>query len=188
MAWRTKLIINNGGFELHDDAIAEDGIIYDSANYGNTILDLENFQFQYAGRYSGPTPTIRMYNTAGGVTGTFFRCVGSYGITPENLDFGSLVDFNDNRQIIYQPAPSTAAPMPHQYLCLGYDIAEDRSFQVWRNDFAGKVNVFGGPINVRKIRKQKYGTGATAHLGSGATTYTYCVTALTYGGETELES
>lgn len=180
-----KLHLVGGGWQAQNAKINADGRIIDTATFLSCVVILDGFSLQYQSPYTGPKPTIRAYNTGGGASNAFVRITGTWGIYPANLELGTMVGRNDARTIIYEPAQESGQdPMPRQALHLNYDLAEDRSFQVWRNDFAGKLNLFGGDLNVRKLVKPANVT-ASALLGSGATVYSYRVTALTYAGETD---
>lgn len=179
-----KLIIRGGSWQAMSASVAGDGRIIDTGTHDEWIIDLQDFSLQFQGGYSGATPLIRAYDTAASTTTGFFRCVGTWGIYPANLEFGTSVGTNDNRTIIYEPAPENGQDlMPRQRIHFSFDLPADRSFEPWRNDDAGKLNVFGGPVAVRQLVPPT-GSAVVALSGAGATTYGYRVTALTYDGET----
>lgn len=183
----TKIIVNGGSFQVHTDTFAADGYMIDAGNTDVCLIDLRSFTIQRATvpPYSGPDPKIRAYKASGGVSTHSVWLRGVKGIGPNNLEFGTLVGANDSRNIVFEPALDRGTQFyPRQQMHYDWTNADDRSWQSWRNDFAGKLNDFGGPLNVRKLAPP-ITPAASALSGSGATTYSYRVTALTWDGETQ---
>lgn len=115
------------------------------------------------------------------------RLVATQGIYPENISVGSMVWTNDKRRIIYQPADGEnyQNALPWQDQCLNWDnpVAGANAFMSWYGNHSGRFDVFGGDLNVCQLAAPQ-NLVATATIGSGATTYTYSITALSRTGET----
>lgn len=156
----------------------------DAVPAGSCYVHLEDFELVQSG--NSVTPVIRIGNTSSS-SSAFLRLIktnlSSLNIRtePTGLNFlshGVCVESTQN---------VTNGTQPHIWsrCILDYTrTTEDSTFQPYRNDFPGKVNVFGGPLKVKSVFKPT-GVAATNAVGSGATTYSYRVTALTYDGETE---
>jgi hypothetical protein len=182
----TAFMMRNSIFQIQNGDVRADGVIVDVNGQQQWDIDLENSGVQYNNGTDPATITLNLTNYPSVNQGRF-RCVGCIYLWPSNFNFGSMVWTNDQRNIEYSPKniPGTVVA-PHQTILGNWNTANgasDGAWQTWRNDFAGKFNHFGGPLYVRQL-SAPVNVSATASLGSGATTYGYRVSALTYDGET----
>jgi hypothetical protein len=174
-----NLTLKRGSFNFSAQ-LQSSGVFINAAAQG-CVVDIEHFNFPFKNDYAlGIAPTLKAYSHTGSASNGYVRVVNT-SLQPANLDLGTVIGVNDTRRIIYEPmAISGGTPVPLQRLVP--DFSNDPAFQIWRNDFTGKLNVFAGPLNIRTLENGQTFTTATA-TGSGATTYSYKVTALTYDGE-----
>jgi hypothetical protein len=158
-----------------------DGVIVDTKNNYSWNIHLENMEIYYSG-YSGTDANIKT-RTAGQLSSGRLTVLNCQGLWLNGLDVGPPVWSNDYSFLEYSPmSSSTQDPLPSSKLILNYRRADNRTVQYPRNDFAGKMNIFGGDLVVDSLGTPPVVT-ATATGGSG-TTYSYRVSALTLDGET----
>jgi hypothetical protein len=101
------------------------------------------------------------------------------GMSQTNLDVQGPNSYQLQKEIFFHRPPNGPYDWgvnDHVYLT-GPDVYEEG-----RSDFASKVNVFGGPLRVRRLGAP-VGVVATP-TGTGATPFSYRVTAVSGGGET----
>jgi hypothetical protein len=181
----TKFAVHDSAFQLEETKILASNLLVDVGSSVYWTLRFEGFSLQSNAVINRPLK-LRLHNSAGGLTQGSASFVDVNGIYPHMLDCGTMVDANDQRTVYYRPGSPTNGQdaYPTIEFSPSHAIPEDRALQSWRRDFPGKVNVFGGPLNVRALRPPKY-SGVTRHIGTGTSiTYSYRVSALTYDGET----
>jgi hypothetical protein len=180
---QAKFYLRGGAFQCQTGLLAADGRYIDTGNANGWDIDLDGFSQQIAD-LGVPVPKIRAYNVSGGLTQGRIR-LRTRGIYPANLEFGSYGWSNDDRDILYQPMTEAGAnPLPVQTWKGNYTDPVDRSFRAFASDSMGEFKQRGGPFIVKKLDVPPAPT-AVAQTGSGSTTYSYKVTAITYDGETE---
>jgi hypothetical protein len=182
----TAFTMHNSRFQIMNGFVRTDGKIVDVNGQSSWNIDFDNSGVQYNLGTDPSTITLNLSNYPSITTGRF-RCVGCANLWPSNFNFGNMVWTNDSRNIEYSPLAAGGQDVVPKQVMLGNwntaNGASDSAWQTWRNDFAGKFNVFGGPFYVRQLQAP-VNVAATASLGSGSTTYGYRITALTYDGET----
>lgn len=177
-----KFILRTGAYQINN-TMAADGRLIDTGNAQGWNIHLDDFQLQIVGGYTGPPPKIRAYHRDGSISSGTLRMVGVRGIVPDTLELGSWIWTTDSRDIVYQPAVvTTQDAQPSQHWHGDYTDPVDRTFRVFASDQTGEHRLRGGPFIVRRLATPD-SPAATASIGSGATTYSYKVTALTYDGE-----
>ncbi len=183
----TRCVIRNGDWQVQAGSIFPDGRIVDVGKSTMWHIHMEDFGMQYNGSFGDePTVLFRLYNTAGGLTNGAFLWRGGRGLTQKNLECGTLLGQHDARCIIFEPGQEISqGHAPRAALSFDFGNPGDRVFDAWRNDFDGGVNIFGGPLNVRRLPQQPYAPIVTAKAGAGSTAYSYRITALRSDGETE---
>ena len=133
-------------------------------------------------------PIIQPTFPGGSTSGGTLRLLNNEGIMPSNIDMGVMVGQNDQRSLIYEPSTlQQGVAYPRQRVSLDYRVTEtgddDRSYKPWSDYSLGEMNVYGGPLKVRRLQGwHSFYIGASAAIGSGATTYTYQVVGYTYDG------
>jgi len=166
-----------GGSWQPSREMAADGKFIDVSKGQSEGVHLEQFRLQ-PGPVGGQLPTINMGFQS------VLRLIDTVHIFPANIVINPITYPTQNNYVVFQPEVLGGQnPMPQQQMSFDYSHAGDRGWQTWRNDFSGKVNVYGGefrvdrlesPVNLRAIP-----------TGNGSTTYSYKVYANTYGGHTE---
>jgi len=156
----------------------------DAGDVGICTIQLENFAVVTQG-VSPKNHVIRAGHTSNS-NAPLLRLIDVVGIDSTNILLGLAGSGDKNKgpyvEILKRRSTGVQA---HEYSRNFIDAnrTEDRDFQNLRVDYLGKVNIFGGPHKVKKLSTP---TGVTVTpTGSGATTYSYRVSALTYDGETE---
>lgn len=192
----TAFVARDGGFQIQAADVVADGRIIDvaaDAGSGTTThvgwnINLDNFYLQYNGGVNDPPQGIkfRLYDpTPGHITLGAFRAVNCRNIWPSTLELGSLLYHNDDRSIVLDNPSWISQDHPiATRVQFDFSRAEDNQWQI-RNDFAAKLNNYGGPFNVRRLITP-VGTTVAALIGSGATQYSYRISCLTYDGETDV--
>jgi hypothetical protein len=169
--------------------IASDGLFVNTQNFGNFVIDMRNFSLQIQQDLGSTVPKMRAHNTDGGTTVGRLILDNVWGMSLSNVDIGTPVWSNDQIHFDFNPAPQAGnSSYPRQQMILNYDNVADRDVEYFRNDFAGKVNVYGGGFNVRRLTNARNAaafTGFAVATGTGSTTYSYRVTAVTADGETD---
>jgi hypothetical protein len=146
---------------------------------------IELVDFQVVGINSAPTPVIQAWattdNTTGGsATGVHLKVEACPGILPVNIDVGNDGYHNSMRIVEYTAMPSSVAnPQQVRFVQNSGYGSEDDVFQDGRFDLTGKLNLYGGPARVKSLPTTLVGATAT---GTGGTTYSYIVVALTHDG------
>lgn len=189
----TAVNIEYGSFELTKNLHADGYIVYgDDHDMTSTSLSLKDMMFDYTPDFAnraGAPPKVKCFPN-GVASAAVSASLVNVGLFPSNLDLGSPVWRNDcSRNLIYIPAVKTSQdPMPMVVSSIpNWDYPTENRFQPWRNDFPGKVNSYGGPLNVWPLKSPSSsdGTAGVSASGAGATRYSYRITALTHDGETE---
>lgn len=148
-------------------------------------VELNNF---FVGNYTGATinPVIRMGNS-GGSSDSYLRLIDT-NLNASNIKQQPVAgtgDYIGNYiEIIGSRAQDGITPPQVSRCFVNGFRSEDASYQSFRWDGVGKHNIFGGPLKVKAAIKPS-SVAVVASVGSGATTYGYRVSALTYDGETE---
>lgn len=152
-------------------------------------LEVKNFNLQQVS--SPATPVIQAWNTSdnttpNGVTQVFLRLDGVKGFTSANIDLGSDGYHSSSRTVEFSRQANNApvAPQISRFIQFSAYGSEDGAFEDLRYDFTGKVNVYGGPLKVKSLPTISGTFWSVTPTGSGATTYSYRVSALTHDGET----
>ncbi|HST23299.1 MAG TPA: hypothetical protein VLR90_19400 [Blastocatellia bacterium] len=185
-AIQATLHVRGGGFQVGTaftpaDTGSERYWIKADVGGGSSNITLEDFDVT---QIAGQTPTIYVGNS-GGSSSSIIRLIDVTGIGINNIRLPAAFTFPNQGIFIEVIRRRTNGQLPPEItrLILDANNVENRTVDGVRNDFAGKLNLYGGPLKVWKI--QKPGSPAVAATGSGATTYSYKVTALTYDGETD---
>lgn len=191
-----RLVVDGGGF------LADGNSKFTTADYsgkrafiqfkggagGNGAwIDIQNFDL--AATSNAPTPVIQAWGTEDNVTGAvatqvYLRLQGVKGFTSKNIDVGNDGYSNSTRVVEFMPHPNGGQVPPQITRFVqnsGYG-SEDNAFQNLRYDLLGKVNLYGGPFKVKSLPTP--GTPGVFPTGTGATTYSYRIVALTYDGHT----
>lgn len=156
----------------------------DAVPAGSCYVHLEDFELIQVG--NPVTPVIRIGNT-GSSSSALLRLINTNLSSLNVRTEPTGLNFLNHGVCVESTQRVTNGSQPHIWsrCILDYTrTTEDNEFQPYRNDFPGKVNIFGGPLKVKAVFKPT-GVAATNAVGSGATTYSYRVSALTYDGETE---
>lgn len=179
-----QLVVRVGSFQINN-TIPSNGVFFDALN-AISYVNLEHMQFPVENSYSlGFAPTLRWGAQAGSTTCGQLRIVGG-NLTHNNINIAPMTPNigQDSRQIIFRPQQFQGQdPQPVQQLSFDAFHTENLGLEPWRNDFAGRINTYGGPLKVRQLPNQPFACAVTP-TGTGATTYGYRVTALTLDGET----
>jgi hypothetical protein len=190
-----RLIVRGGGFQAdgsgkfgtsHADFSGKRAFIqFKGLAAIATYIDLHDFSLTTAG--TPATPIIQCWATTDNVTGSSSTAVhlkveACPGILSSTIDVGNDAYKNSSRIVEYTafPAGQVQAQMTRFVQNSGYG-SEDDTFQDGRFDLLGKVNVYGGPLKVKKLADLGAGVSATP-TGSGATNYSYKVVPITYDG------
>lgn len=151
-----------------------------------TYIDLHDFSLTASG--TPATPIIQVFNTSDNVTGdgsttVHLKVEGCTGIYTSTIDVGNDGYVNSSRIVEYAPFPSGQVQSQQVRFVQnsGYG-SEDGAFQDSRFDLLGKVNIYGGPLKVKAL--PNVASVSATPTGTGATTYSYKVVALTYDGNT----
>lgn len=195
-----RLVVDGGGFQadgntgkkFHSSLADYSGkrafLQFKTITAGNGLwLEVRNFNLQQIG--TPAIPVIQAWNTsddttASGATQVYLRMVGVKGFTSNNFDVGGDSNHNAHKVVHFEPQASNNPVGPNltRFVSNAMYGSEDYAYQDQRTDFTGKVNVYGGKLHVKALPTP---TGvAVTPTGSGATTYSYKVTALTNEGET----
>lgn len=184
-----RLIVLGGTWQVGDNFTPADSgndrWIIDAETPFTQYVHLEDFQISGAGS-NFKNPVIRIGNSGGG-NDSMLRLI-STNFTSANIktEPGTALNFltyGVTVELIQRKPTGIDLPIYSRNMLTAAYGSEDRDYQSHRNDFVGKFNVFGGPFKVKKALTP-VGVSASASVGSGATTYSYKVTALTYDGET----
>lgn len=176
-----KFVLHGGAFQVETASIAADGRYIDTGIGNGWSIHLEDFSQQMETGYSGPVPKIRACNSSGGLTFGTLRMIGTRGIYPVNLETGSLIWSNDARNIFYEPVADFGQDAMPKMFWQGNWAASDTQFKVFASDSPGQFTQRGGPFTVERLNLPI--VSVTTLTGSGATTYSYKVTAVCYDGE-----
>lgn len=190
----------------NDQSDVTSGNVISMGNYAyGWVIDLTNFILQMSSQGTTATPHPLVANFAtdnGGIVGQSYvkgllRLDNSF--YPDQCNFGTPYYFNDPMIppiVIREPLSGKAGGQAHQVVYQAYQYGPggngtntgENVYQTWRNDFPGKLNVWGGNLNVRKIPIPQ-GASVTPTGVSAAQTYAYRVTACSYSdGATPFES
>lgn len=191
-----KLIVRGGGFNCDGTGkFARGNADYDGKRAFiqfkglaaiATYIDLHDFNL--VGFGNPATAVLQCWNTgdnttAAGGTAVHIKVEACPGILSSTIDVGSDGLVNSERIVEYTPLIySQTQPQQVRFIQNSGYGSEDNSFEDSRFDLLGKVNIYGGPLKVKALPTVT-GVVATA-TGSGATTYSYKVVALTYDGNT----
>ncbi len=154
---------------------------------GALTIYLEAFKVVIQG--SSPKNHVIRAGHTGTSSAPLLRFIDVEGIESTNILLGLAGSFDKNKGPYVEILKRrTSGVVAHEYSrnFIDGNRAEDKDFQNLRTDYLGKVNIFGGPHKVKRLFVPT-GVAATP-TGSGATTYSYRVSALTYDGETEVSS
>lgn len=157
--------------------ILQSGFVIDGEQA--SAITLKNSRFMADPSYKG-TPVYKIrHKSAGGSAGReSLRLENVFGISQTNIDLQGPNSYQLQKELFFHRPPNGPYDWgvnDHVYLT-GPDVYEEG-----RNDFASKVNVFGGPVRIRRLAAP-VGVVAIA-TGGGATPYSYRVTAVSGGGE-----
>ncbi len=155
-----------------------------------TYIELRGFTLQQVS--SPATPVIWAWNSTDGTTvngATFvqLKLEGTRGISTDNIAVGDDNIQNSCRIIELNAQPYSGVPPQMTRFIQSGVTSNENSFEDARFDLLGKANVFGGPLQVKKLRAPA-GFTATMVGGGSGTLYEYMVTALARDGETEPSS
>lgn len=184
-----RLTVLGGSWQAGDNFTPADSgndrWIIDAMTSFSQYVHLEDFRVLGSGS-AHKNPVIRIGNN-GGSSDSMLRLI-STNFTSANIktEPGTALNFLTyglTVELIQHKPTGIDLPIYSRNLLTAAYGAEDRDYQSHRNDFVGKFNVFGGPFKVKQALTP-VGVSASASVGSGATTYSYKVTALTYDGET----
>jgi hypothetical protein len=157
--------------------ILESGFVIDGEQA--SAITLKNSRFMADPSYKGtPVYKIRHKSAGGGAGRESLRLENVFGISQTNIDLQGPNSYQLQKELFFHRPPNGPYDWgvnDHVYLT-GPDVYEEG-----RNDFASKVNVFGGPVSIRRL-SAPVGVVAKA-TGGGATSYSYRVTAVSGGGE-----
>jgi hypothetical protein len=172
-----ELYVESGVFQV-TGAILPSGFVIDGDQ--GSLITLRNSRFVTDPTYTGaPVYKIRHKSPGGGAGRETLRLENMRGMSQTNLDVQGPNSYQLQKEIFFHRPPNGPYDWgvnDHVYLT-GPDVYEEG-----RSDFASKVNVFGGPLRVRRLGAP-VGVVATP-TGTGATTFSYRVTAVSGGGET----
>jgi hypothetical protein len=165
--------------------ISPDGNFIDTKSHHNCVVDLQDFELTFAMPYKGPVPKIRIRSDAGRTTSVTLRLIATRNIWPSNIDVGTISWVNDVRTVTYHPVPTSGqdfVPVQHVQLT-GALGSSDRGFEPWRSDTVGKLNLFGGPLLLKRLSAPEgLAAAKTRFIGHS---FTYQVTSISHGGESE---
>lgn len=192
-----RLIVNGGAFQCDGNGKFATG----QAEYSGkrafikfigtaaiqTYIELHSFWVTQLGATA--KPVIQAWGvdtdnvTPATYTGVQIKIDISDGITASMIDVGSDGLAQSSRVVEFTPLPrSLVSSQQTRFIQNSGYGSEDGSFEEGRYDLLSKVNVYGGPLKVKKLPTP---IGVTAMAtGSGATNYSYKVTALTHDGQT----
>jgi hypothetical protein len=151
---------------------------------GAFTIHLENFVVVVQG--SSPKNHVIRAGSTGSSSAPLLRLIDVRGIETGNLLLGLAGSGDKNKgpyvEILKRRTTGVSA---HEYTRNFIDAnrIEDRNIRELCTDFPGMVNIYGGPLKVKKLFMPT--SVSVTPTGSGATTYSYRVSALTYDGETE---
>jgi hypothetical protein len=185
-AIQATLHVRGGGFQVGSaftpaDTGSERYWIKADVGGGSSNITLEDFDVT---QIAGQTPTIYVGNS-GGSSASSIRLINVTGIGVNNIRLPAAFTFPNQGVHIEVLRRRTSGVLPHEHtrLFLDSNNVENRTVGGVRFDQPGKLNLYGGPLKVWKLVKPS-SVAATA-TGSGATTYSYKVVALTYDGHTD---
>ena len=171
-----ELYVEAGSFQITSEILQSGFVI--NAEQGS-LITLRNSRFPSHPTYKGtPVYKIRHKSPGGGAGQESLRLENVLGISQTNLDVQGPNSYLLLKEIFFHRPPNGPYDWgvnDHVYLT-GPDVYEEG-----RNDFASKVNVFGGPVRIRQLAAP-VGIVAKA-TGGGNTAYSYRVTAVSGGGE-----
>lgn len=162
-----------------------DGYWINVGNGNQNVVMLQNLSFYNEHNTVAPPYSILAENVLS-ATGSYTTVYqnGTYNIGPPAV---STVQPGEAQSLIYQPAQIGVTPLPWQIEQFNPDEEHsgDNTHQPWRNDFAGKLNNYGGPFYVDALSPPSGLAARPTCSGTCATTYTYEVVARTYDGTTQ---
>ena len=172
-----ELYVESGAFQVTGN-ILQSGYVIDGEQA--SLITLRNSRFITGPTYKGtPVYKIRHKSPGGSAGRTFLRLENMRGMSQANLDVQGPDSYQSQQEIFFHRPPNGPYDWgvnDHVYLT-GPDHYEEG-----RNDFASKVNVFGGPLKIRRLGAPA-GVVATP-TGAGTVAYSYRVTAVSGSGET----
>lgn len=151
---------------------------------GAHTIQLENFVVVVQG--SSPKNHVIRAGSTGSSSAPLLRLIDVRNIESTNILLGLAGSGDKNKGPYVEILKRrTSGVVAHEYSRNFIDAnrTEDRDFQHLRADYLGKVNIFGAPLKVKRLFTPP--SVSVTPTGSGATTYGYRVSALTYDGETE---
>ena len=171
-----ELYIEAGGLQVTSD-ILQSGFVINAEQASSIVL--RNTRFSTDPTYKGtPVYKIRHKSAGGGAGRESLRLENVLGISQTNLDVQGPNSYQLQKELFFHRPPNGPFDWgvnDHVYLT-GPDLYEEG-----RNDFASKVNIFGGPVKIRRLGAP---TGVIATpTGRGNTAYSYRVAAVSGGGE-----
>lgn len=171
-----ELYVEAGGLQITSE-ILQSGFVID-ADQGS-LITLRNTRFPRHPTYKGtPVYKIRQKSPGGSAGRESLRLENVLGISQTNLDLQGPNSYQVQKELYFHRPPNGPYDWgvnDHVYLT-GPDVYEEG-----RNDFASKVNVFGGPVRIRRLGAPV--EVAAKATGGGATAYSYRVSAVSGGGE-----
>lgn len=186
-----SLMITGGSFECGSNfSVADDGDdrwLIDAHTTFSQYIELEDFIVTTSG--TPKNHVIRMGFDSGG-SSHFLRLINTNLNLEKNVRFEpggttaggfGVVSYGSVECVQQRKSGTTPSLMMRQFLNTAYTT--DKDLENWRNDFPGKLNTWGGPFHVKYLPTPS--GGSATPTGSGATTYSYKLTALTRDGETE---
>lgn len=180
-----KLIILGGTWQCGGNFTPADSgndrWIIDAQVSFTQYVHIEDFEWIGSGS-SFKNPVIRI-GTSGGSSDSLLRLINTnFGSTNIKVaESGSTLTSYASVEISTRIPSGLSAPI-YSRVILDPNRTEDRTFQTSRYDFTGKLGTYGGPFNVKRLAAPT-GVTASAAVGSGATTYSYKVVALTHDGK-----
>ncbi|HEX5732804.1 MAG TPA: hypothetical protein VF131_08220 [Blastocatellia bacterium] len=185
-----ELVIKDGSFQLYRlhftpaDSDNNRYLIDGQNQFGGNLIHLESFDVTAEVGVTVNHVIRQKTSSPGAGYVSTLRLIDVGGLTANNIDVGGAAGIQDNTRVIEfrrKPRNGTLAPAS-ALVHLNGAVSEDNAFNDTRTDIIGKLNLYGGPLKVRRIPAPAFPN--VTPTGSGTTPYSYRVTALTLDGET----